>query len=73
MPLTENQMRLTAAGACLSKVSIITGHEKLFYACRVYIYDHKLYWFQSEDNEAPATKANWSGFELEPPIQCLRF
>ena len=40
--LTENQMRLTAAGACLSKVSVITGHEKLFYASRNYIYDQKL-------------------------------
>ena len=29
--------------------------------------------FQSEDNEVPAKKANWSGFELEPPIQFLRF
>ena len=42
MPLTENQMRFTAAAACLSKVSVITGHEKLFYASRVYIYDEKL-------------------------------
>ena len=40
--LTENQMRLTTAGACLSKVSVITGHEKLFYASRVYIYDQNL-------------------------------
>ena len=38
----RNQMRLTPAGACLSKVSVITGHEKLFYAFRVYIYDQKL-------------------------------
>ena len=73
MPLTENQMRLTAAGACLSKVSVIPWHEKLFCACRVYIYDQKLYWFQSEDNEVPAKEANWSGFELERPIQFLRF
>ena len=42
MPLTENQIRLTAAGACLLKVSVITGPEKLFYAYRVYIYDQKL-------------------------------
>ena len=42
MPLTENQMRLTAAGACSSKVSVITGPEKLFYACYLYIYDQKL-------------------------------
>ena len=30
MPLTENQMRLTAAGACLSKVSVIAGDENCF-------------------------------------------
>ena len=30
-------------------------------------------WFQSEDNEVPAKEANRSGFELEPPIQFLRF
>jgi len=40
--LTENQIMLTSTGACLSKVSGITGPEKLFYACRVYIYDQKL-------------------------------
>ena len=40
--MTENQIRLTATGACLSEVSVITGPEKLFYACRVYIYDQKL-------------------------------
>ena len=73
MPLTENEMRLTAAGACLSKVSVITGHQKLSYAIRVYIYDQKLSWFQSEDNEVPAKEANWSGFELEPPVQFLGF
>ena len=28
MPLTENQIRLTATGACLSKVSVITGPQK---------------------------------------------
>ena len=30
----ENQIRLTARGACLSKASVITGPEKLFYANR---------------------------------------
>ena len=30
MPLTENQIRLTATGACLSKVSVITGPENRF-------------------------------------------
>ena len=65
-------MRLTTAGACLLKVSVITFTvpEKLFYASRVYIYDQK--WFQSEDNEVPAKEANWSGFALKPPIQFLR-
>ena len=42
VPMTENQIRLTATGACLSEVSVITGPEKLFYACHVYIYDQKL-------------------------------
>ena len=75
MPLTENQIRLTATGACLSNVSVyvITGPEKLCYVCRVYINDQKLQWFQSEDNEVPAKKTNWSGFEQEPPIQYFRF
>ena len=47
--------------------------EKLFYACRVYIYDQKLQWFQSEDNEVPAKKTHWSAFKREPPIQYFRF
>ena len=47
--------------------------EKLFYACRVYIYDQKLQWFQSEGNEVPAKETNWSAFEQEPPIQYFRF
>ena len=74
MPLTENQIRLTATGACLSNVSVyvITGPEKL-YVCRAYIYDQKLQWFQSEDNEVLAKETNWSGFEQESPIQYFRF
>ena len=47
--------------------------EKLFYACRVCIYDQKLQWFQSEDNEVPAKETDWSAFEQEPPIQYFRF
>ena len=73
MPLTEDQIMLTATGACLSKVSVITGPEKLFYACLVYIYDLKLKWFQSEDNELPAKETTWSGFEQEPLMQYFRF
>ena len=38
----KNQMTLSAAGACLLEVSVITGHEKLFYASCDYIYDQKL-------------------------------
>ena len=75
MPLTENQIRLTATGACLLNVSVhaISGPEKLCYVCRVYIFDQKLQWFQSEDNEVPAKETNWSGFEQEPLIQYFRF
>ena len=32
--------------------------EKLFYVCRVSIYDQKLQWFQSEDNEVPTKETD---------------
>ena len=75
MPLTENLIRLTATGACLSNVSVyvLTGPKKLWNVCRVYICDQKLQWFQSEDNEVPAKEKKWPGFEQEPPIQYFRF
>ena len=32
-----------------------------------------LQWFQSKDNEITVKETNWTGFELETPIQFLRF
>ena len=64
MPLTENQIRLTATGACLLKVSVTDyWPKKLSFMCCVCIFDQKLQWFQSEDNKVPAKETNWSGFE----------
>ena len=65
--MTENQIRLTSTGACLSQVSVITGPKNCFMLAVFISMIRNCNGFK--DNEVPTKVTNWSGFEQEPSIQ----